>query len=281
MSDLIGQSRYKIIQTVKIGSAGETYVCEDLHDSARGRFTLLSIHDHEVMHRFVALYNRDRKEVENSVINMFSEESKFFVVYPYIPERRLTDFYMGESLSLHEKEEICINLIIACMTTDLPWPILYLVLKQNEIQLARNRSVTLSYKIDLSELDDSKTEGDCAIECARILLELLKPAGGRKPNSYLLLYKRTEKKSYQNFRDLYKDTTIAAEPDRKRGLLGRARAWFSRNKDEIFRVLLWISAVLFLFVIITFITNLIFGDVPWLRLFIRSFEKIGLESLLQ
>ena len=281
MSELIGQSRYKIIQTVKIGQAGETYVCEDIHDSAGERFTLLSIRDHEVMHRFVSLYNRDGKNVENSVVDMFSEEGKFFVVYPYIPERRLTQFYMGESLSLHEKEEICINLIIACMTSDLPWPILYLVLKQNEIQLARNHSVSLSYKIDLSELDDARTEGDCAIECAKILLELLKPSGGRKPNSYLLLYKRTEKKSYQNFRDLYKDATIAAEPEKKRGILGRIRAWFARNKDDIFRVLLWISTILFIFVIITFLTNLIFGDVPWLRLFIRSFEKIGLESLLQ
>ena len=281
MSDFKGQSRYKIIQTVKIGTAGETYVCEDLHDSARGRYTLLAINDHEVMHRFVELYNRDKRDGENTVISMFSEEGRFFVVYPYIPERRLFDFYMGETLSLREKEEICINLIIACMTSDLPWPLLYLVLKQGEIQLARNRSVSLSYKIDLSDLDDQKTEGDCATECAKILLQLLAPSGRRKPNSYLLLSKRTEKKSYQTFRDLYKDTTIAAEPERKRGIFGRIKAWFSRNKDDIFRVLLWVSAILFLFVVITFITNLIFGDVPWLRLFIRSFEKIGLESLLQ
>ena len=93
--------------------------------------------------------------------------------------------------------------------------------------------------------------------------------------------KKTEKYSYGSFKELYKDVEIAAEPDRKRGIIAAFKAWFNRNKGNLFRILLWVSIILALFVIITFLTNLIFGDVPWLRLFIRSFEKIGLESLLQ
>ncbi len=281
MSDLKGSGRYKIIQTVKMGDAGETYICEDLNDTARGRFTLLSIRDHLVMHRFVDICTKSGQPKENTVINEFSEDGKFYIVYPYVPERPLMNFFMAGARSLHEKEEICTNLIIACMTAELPWPLLYLVLKQREIQLADNRDISLSYKLDLTELDEEKTEADCAIECAKLVRDLLKPTSGRMPNSYLLLTKRTEKRSYQSFRDLYKDLEISAEPDKKRGPIGRFFDFLSRNKDDIFRVLLWISAILFLFVVVTFITNLIFGDVPWLRLFIRSFEKIGLESLLQ
>jgi hypothetical protein len=281
MSDLKGSGRYKIIQTVKMGDAGETYTCEDLHDTAGGRFTLLSIRDHQVMHRFVDIYTKSEHDKDKTVVNEFSEDGKFFIVYPYIPERPLTAFFMAGARTLHEKEEICTNLIIACMTSDLPWPLLYLVLKQREIQLANNKDISLSYKLDLTELDEEKKEEDCALECAKIIQEMLKPTSGRTPNSYLLLSKRTEKKSYRSFRDLYKDLEISAEPDKKRGPIGRFFDFLSRNKDEIFRVLLWVSTILFIFVVITFITNLIFGDVPWLRLFIRSFEKIGLESLLQ
>jgi hypothetical protein len=188
---------------------------------------------------------------------------------------------MGDALSLHECEDICVNLIIACTTSNLPWPVLYLVLKQREIQLARDGSVSLSFRIDLTDLDPLTGESECALECARILTKLLEPKSRSKANSYVLLQKKTAKNSYSSFKELYKDVEIAAEPERKRGVFAAVRAWFNRNRHIFFRVLLWVSLILAVFVIVTFLTNLFFGDAPWLRLFVRSFERIGLESLLQ
>ncbi len=281
MSEQIRSNRYKTVQKVKRSDVNEVTVCEDLEDERNQLFTVLSVSDHHVMRRFIEIYDKADYIEENTVINMFSDDGKFFIVYPYVKERALQDFYMGGALTLHECEEICVNLIIACMTSNLPWPVLYLVLKQREIQLAKDGAITLSYRVDLSELDAGIGEKECAIECAAILIGLLEPKSRRKANSYVLLKKKTEKYSYNSFKDLYKDVEIAAEPERKKGFVASIKAWFNRNKHTLFRVLMWVSLILALFVIITFLTNLIFGDVPWLRLFIRNFERIGLESLLR
>ena len=281
MSETFRASRFRTVQTVRVSTANDTLVVEDLYDSARPRYTVLAVKDHGILHDFLEIYDRADYIEENTIVSMFSDQGRFFVVYPYVPERALTEFYMGSTMALHESEDVCVNLIISCMTSNLPWPVLYLVLKQREIQLAKDRSVSLSYRLDLSGLDETVGESECVNECAKILIDLLEPHAGRKANSYLLLTKKSSKGSYESFKDLYRDVEIAADANKRHGLIARVKAWVSRNKDQIFRVLLWVSVILGLFVLITFLTNLLFGDVPWLRLFIRSFEQIGLESLLQ
>ncbi len=281
MSDGFQPSRYRLLHRYKRTSANEVMICEDTRDTAGGKCTVLAVDDHKILHRFIDIYDSREDIPEEAEPQIISEEGRSYVVYPYVQERPMVDFYMGNAMPLKECEEVCVNLIISCMTSNLPWPVLFLVLKQREIQLARDRGVHISYKLDLTDLDDSIGESECAVECARILLELLEPKAANKAKSYLLLKKKTEKYSYGSFKELYKDVEIAAEPDKKRGIIAAFKAWFNRNKGNLFRILLWVSIILALFVIITFLTNLIFGDVPWLRLFIRSFEKIGLESLLQ
>lgn len=273
--------QFRTIQTVKISTANETRICENLRDSARGRNTVLVVSDHEIMHRFIEIYDNAVYLQEKPEIRMYTEEGRFFIVFPYVPERSLMDFYMGETMPLRECEEICVNLIIACMTSNLPWPVLYLILKQRELHLAKDNAVYLSYRIDLLELSEEIGEAECVVECAKLLIELLQRNPSRRANSYILLQKKTEKQSYEYFRDLYRDLEVAMEPAYHGGIFLRLKLWYMRNKDTLFRLLLRVSIVLAIFVILTFLTNLIFGDVPWLRLFIRSFERIGKESLLQ
>jgi hypothetical protein len=253
-------------------------------DSARGLFTVLFVKDHEVVRRFVDINQKaqNRGEVtESALIDSFASQGGYVIVYPYVKERELSRFYMGGALSLYESEEVCINFIIACMTAQLPWPVLYLLLRQGKVNLSRDKTVYFSYSADLTELDETIMERECVVECAAILVKILEPKADSKANSYILLQKKVSKRSYTRFTELYKDVQIAAVPKRRRGLLIRFRVWFDRNKDTLFRILLVICVLLALFVIISFLTYLIIGDVPWLRLFIRSFERIGLESLLQ
>lgn len=281
MSDAFQPSRYRLLGRVKRTEAGEVMICTDTRDSAGGKCTVLAVDDHRIMHRFIDIYDSREDIPKESLPIILSEEGRSFVVYPYVQERPISEFYMGGAMTLKECEEVCVNLIISCMTSNLPWPLLYLVLRQKEIQMSKDRNVYLSYKLDLTELDDTVGESECAVECAKILLELLEPKASSKAKSYLLLKKKTEKYSYGSFKELYKDVEIAAEPAKKHGIIAIFKAWLNRNKGGFFRILLWVSIILGVFVIVTFLTNLIFGDVPWLRLFIRSFEKIGLESLLQ
>ncbi len=273
--------KLRTLQTVKKNAVCEIRVCEDDSKKVKSRYTVLAVDDHDTVRKVIAIYDKAENVEEATYLDMYSDDGRFYIVYPYIKERPLFDFYVGSVLDIRECEEICINLIIACMTSNLPWPLLYLVLTQGEINLARDNTVTLGYRLDLAGLDETKTEADCVTECAKILIKLLEPKSLRRANSYILLTKKTEKGIYLYFTDLYKDLKAAMAPVRKKGILLRFKLWFERNKDTIFKVLLRVSIVLAVFVILTFVTNLIFGDVPWLRLFTRNFEKIGLESLLQ
>ncbi len=271
----------KTLSVVKSGKSGEILICEDIAGKNKNTYTVLTLEDHEAVHSIVSAYAGADYIDTPTYYDMFSEGGRYYIVYPYVHERPLYQFYRGDALSLAECEEICINLIVSCMTSNLPWQLLYLVLKQRQIHLAADRSISLGYCIDLSEFDENVGEMECVRECAKILLDILSAKADRRANSYILLQKKTERNTYYHFTELYKDVRAAMTPKRGGGILLRIKLWAARNKDTIFRVLFRVSIVLAIFVVVTFLTNLIFGDVPWLRLFIRSFERIGLESLTQ
>ncbi len=270
----------KSVRVVLKNAVNELYVCRNVNESGGGFYSVICVKDHEVVKRFLSIC--ETTEVKGDFfVDCFSDGDNQIIVFPYNRERNLFDFYRPDVLSLSECEDVCINVIIACMSARLPWQLLYLILKQRQLNLSRDGSVYPSYFMDFSELKDDVSEKECTVKCAEILLELLRPKEGRQANSLKLLEKKVGKQSYTRFVELYKDVRISAAPREKAGLWRRIKAWFSRNKDRLFRVLLWISILLALFVILSFLTQLIFGDVPWLRLFINSFDVIGTESLLQ
>ena len=281
---MIYQSQTKqlgLLQVILRNETGEVIICEDLNDSLLTRYTVLVINDHEMIRRFLRVYDCADYISGGSNVEYFSSEGKNIIVYPYVNPRPLLSFYISKATQLSEAEDICRNLIVACMTSQLPWPVLYLILKQRQINLSRDLGVHLSYAIDISELDEDIGESDCVVECAGLLLYILEEKSENGANSYVLLRKKIERKSYTRFMELYRDIDIAGVAARKRGILALIRAWFIRNKDTLFSILLTVSLILLVFTIISLVTNAIFGDVPWLRFFIRSFEHIGLESLVQ
>lgn len=273
--------RLKCIRVIARTKVNDIMVCQNLNAAEEGFYTVLAVHDHETAHRFLTVYEQSDYTAEASCIESFSDQGAFVIVYPYFRERALQDFYMGDSYKLSECEDICINVILACISAEIPYPVLYLILKQKQLHLARNNHVYFGYAVSLEELDEKKTERDCVVQCAKILRELLEPKASQKAVSYQLLDKKISNNSYHRFTELYKDIRIAAAPKKRSGIVAGMRAWFMRNRDRIFRVMFWVCILLVLLVGATFATQAIFGDIPWLRLFINGFKNIGTESLLQ
>ena len=280
---MVFQSQKMQLQSVRIvlkNDVNEVHVCRNLIDKSGGLYTVICVKDHMLVRKFLTVCEQTKGE-ESFFVDCFSDGENQIIVFPYVKERLMDSFYRPDILSVSECEDVCINTIIACMSSPLPWPLLYLVLTQGQLHLSRDGSVYLGYMINLEDLDVTRTEKDCTVRCARILLDLLRPKEGRQVNSLKLLDKKVAKASYTRFVELYKDVRISATPRQQTKFFRRLRNWFARNKDALFRVLLWISIILALFVVLSFLSQLIFGDVPWLRLFINSFDKIGTESLLQ
>ncbi len=128
-------------------------------------------------------------------------------------------------------------------------------------------------------MDITKTERDCAVKCADIMLSVLETKSDVKNISFELLSKKSANNSYSRFTELYRDLRIAATPVKKRQLLVRIKSFFHRNSDRLFGILFWVSLILGIVALVLLLTHLVWGDVPFLRIFFNSFKNIGTESL--
>ena len=273
--------RLLTVTTRSIGDVSDCYICRDLNSSGGILYTVIVVHQHEVVRRILELFKMSDRTGETALVDQFSQGEKQILVFPYHRERPLKDFYSGESMTLAQCEEVCTNVILTCITSDLPYPILYLLLKGGQLQLSADRSVYLGYEMDLSQLDPEIGESECTDVCAQILLEILEPKSGQKATSYYLLSKKCANGSYDRFTDLYRDITIAAVSTGKVTVFTRIKAWFKRNTDNILGILFWISVILGIIALSILLSRLFLGGNSWFRLLFNTFKKIGTESLLQ
>ena len=276
-----GKMRLLVVGTKSIGEVNDIYICRDLNSSGGILYTVIVVHDHDVVRTILEMFRMSDRRGEGILIEEFAQGDQEILVFPYHRERPLKDFYNGEALTLAQCEEVCISTILTCITCNLPYPILYLLLKNDQLQLAVDNSVFLGFEMNLAELDTEVSESDCTDVCASILLELLEPKAGQKATSYYLLSKKTANGSYTRFTDLYRDITIAAVTKKKLTPWVRLKLWFKRNTDRFLGILFWLSVILGVIALSLLISRLFFGGNSWLRLLFNIFKKIGTESMLQ
>ena len=268
----------KCVMKVFSGKVNDVEICESMKNGRSTYYTLHIIKDHEIVKKLMNIIGRGSEE-DKCYVDMFDSRQGFCVVFDYVKERRLCDFFMARDITLENCEDICLNLIVQCMTSKIPYPLLYLILKQKQLQLLRDNGVVIGYAVDLETIDEECTEEDCVMECALIVRDLLEQKVSKKNVGYKLLEKRIPKRSYITFRELYKDIRLCSSMVRKRGIISRIKAFAARNDTYIFKILLIISIILALLALLVVISRSIWGEIPLLRFFINTFETIGTESL--
>ena len=275
------KASYTVGSTLFSGEANCCYVAR-LSEEMDGRsFTIIAVRDHDAIRTLMEAESTVANMKNSQMIDAFSYGNDYVLVFPYRQERPLKTFFVGEALSLSEIEEIGTNLLLSCIMASLPYPILYLLLEQGQINLAKDGSVFFSFVVDLKEMDLKRTERDCTVKCAQILRAMLATKEDERNISYELISRKTDNNSYSSFTELYRDLRIAAMPVEKRGLIVRIKSFFMRNADLLFGILFWVCLILGIIALIILLSNVVWGDVPILRLFVNTFKNIGTESLLQ
>lgn len=267
------------IREVLCNPINEVYVCEDMNSTYASYYTLWKIKDHTMAKEILKALH---KNMENSIcIDSFAGKNFMGFLLPFEKERPIYRFYAGKIRSEDEKQKVYIDFIKVCMTQNIPPAILYLLLYQKQIHMQADFSIHFSYFLDFSEFDSNKNEKDCVNLCAGILLELMKEEVSKKNLTESLIKKRMEKKGYENFTQLYKDVKLSSKKNSKNGFMRKIVKSVYKWKDYIFRVLLILLFIMIILAIIMIISQIIFGEIPFFRLFQDCFEKIGTESLLQ
>ena len=268
------------VMDVYKGKVNNIYVCVDKTNGRNNYYTVLVVKDHDVVKKILKIVEADPDRLE-SFVDMFSYHNDFCLVFDYVKERNIDDFYAANETPIQTCVDIGLNLVVQCMGSRLPYPFLELVLKQRQIQLLRDNGIALSYNLDLEELDENATEATCALQLAILLRDFLKQKIPKKNITYKLLLKKIPKQSYHEFREIYKDVQLSAMQMGKTSLKTRIKAYFSRNGSTFFRIFLVVAIILVCIALPMFISQMVWGDIPFLRVFFNTFKTIGTESLLK
>lgn len=271
----------RTVREISVGSVNDIYVCEDINGPDNSYYEVLIIKNHAIAKRMVEVLGQEKSGDHPCYVAIFTVNEDFGIVFEYVKERLLSDFYMGKSFSLEKCEHICINLIMECIASTMPYPLLYLLLKQIQIHLQADESVHLGYAVELSELDAGIGEEDCVVVCASIIRDLLQSKAEQKATSYQLISKKIKKQSYRTFKDLYSDVKLSSVKPKKKGIFRRISAAMRDKSTTLFRILVVICSILVILALIALITQLVTGQIPFLRFFVNTFEYIGTESMRQ
>lgn len=261
-------------------SANDVYICRDENANTEVYYTLLVIKDHAIARALLEVleYGKYGKKAN---VTVFSYKDYICLLFDYKRERSLNAFFMGSTFTLKHCESICMNLVTECMISPLPYQLLYLVLSQKLINLAKDDSVYFSYTMDLSDFDVRRNEGDCAVQCAMILQELLREHRSRKADSLELLNRKIPKEGYRTFAELYKDINLSAADGRKKGIIRRIRAFFRRNSKTIFKIFVVLCIALAVIALLALISQILLGNTSFFWIIFNPFKRIGTESMLQ
>jgi len=280
------------VRSILKNEVNDVVICQDQDSPARPYYTLVAVKDRDTAKTLLSIFEsqpRDAFEPDESrspaFIKCFSHKEQLCYLFEYNEERNLDAFCEGQITSQVIRERICINIVLSCLSSPLPFPLLFLLLEQRQLHIEKDNTIYFTPYFDLRRLDPKKTETHCTIECVRLLLDILqkKNAGGRSSRaslkSYELLRKKIDSRSCRHFTELYRDIKISALPEKKPKMFKRIRAFWERNKDFLFRIILVLSIIALVLAVIMLASYLIFGDFLLFRLFGGSIDKIGTEQM--
>lgn len=265
--------RYDCLSHVFRGEVNDAYICKKMNSPDSSEYTMLVISDRSTAHKFLEII-RTTEETED-IIQYFTWKDNLCVRFPYNQCRNMEKFFLPSMLKSRDCEEIFKNMVLTCMSIKLPWPLLYLILTQKKLNLETCNNISFDYCVNLEKLDDSIDEVACLKELISIILILFDKMEAENLASYQVLSMKYRRDAYHSFIELYQDLKNTGLPLEKNTLFKRINRFIRRNKDTIFLIFKIICIVMGMIAILMILCQLIFQDIPFLRIFTNSFHKIG------
>jgi hypothetical protein len=261
------------------GPGNSVSICRDLRSPVHVHYTLLTIKDRSLAKRLIAVFENSERVSQAGVlpyVACFTQNALLCYVFEYREERKISLFAPGQITSAKVWESVCVNLVLECLSSPMPFPLLSLSLKQGDVHLEKDGAVFFTPYYDLTQLSEEDDESVCARRCVELMLSLLAAKGRLK--SAELMEKKLAKNAFRSLPELYRDIKITEIPEKEK-LKKRIAGIWRRNKDRLFTALLIACAIVAVFAVIVLISQLIFGNIPIFRIFERCFDVIGERSL--
>lgn len=270
-------TKYECISRGFAGSVNESYICRKADDSSNKYYVINIIYIRDVARKVIEAFKN--AETITDKIKIFTWKEAVCIVSDYYESRSLERFFLPQIIKKQECEEIFQNIVLTCISEQLPYPLLYLILCQKNFNLCADKRITINYCIDFKELDLTKNEADCVRECISMLLFLFDEKNEYELASYQVLSKKEKRNAYHSFIELYTDLKNAGLPLEKDTLLKKIHRFLELRGNLIYRILRNFSITVAIIAIILILSQIFFGDIPLLRIFTNTFKVIGNRQL--
>lgn len=274
------QMTYRTVMKVLCGKVNDVEVCEAMQNGTNGYYTLWVVKEHDTVKKLIRVMEHSASKYE-CCIELFTWQNCLCVVFAYVGDRRLDAFYPVKRADAQNCAAICGDLVLKCMTSKLAYPLLYLVLKQNQVYLYDSTNIELGYGIDLEELDENCGDKACVRQCALNVRTMLQQGNVKRNTAYQLVVKKIPKHGYKGFDELYRDVRLSMSVMRRRKPAERIRTFLNRHRTGLFRLLLLLCAVCAAGALFHLTSKALLGDSVFVRIWINHFKMIGTESMMK
>ncbi|MDR2770972.1 MAG: hypothetical protein LBB57_02925 [Clostridiales Family XIII bacterium] len=267
------------VREVFDGPKNGVSICRDLQSPIGAHYVLLRVKDRTLARRLIAIFEHSERILSEGVspyVACFTQNELLCYLFDYREERRIGLFAPGQIGSSAAWESVCVNLVLECLSSPIPFPLLSLSLAPDNVHLEKDGAIFFTPYYDLSQLSDADDESVCARRCVELMLSLLPTKGHLK--SAELMRKKLLKSAFRSLPELYRDIKVTELPKKRKFKAYMADLW-RHNKDRLFSLMLVLCVIAAIFAVIVLLSQLIFGNVPILRIFERCFDVIGLRSL--
>jgi hypothetical protein len=271
------RARYECISHLLHSQCNDVYVCREISGDDEREYLLNMVNDRRIAKNFLVSLGCEGRFTD--CIDCFTWEENLCIIFRYIRRRSVDRFYLPEHLTVEECNTIFRNLVFACMTAQVPYPLLYLVLRQRRFNLEPDLSVTLDYCVDMSRFDTEASEEDCLGECLSRILIFLDRKDDDNDAAYKVLTKRYSRNSYGSFVELYNDMDNANFTLEKETFRKKLKRFWGDYGHRIWLVVKSLLFIIGIVAIILLVCDFLFGDIPFMRIFINSFKEIGERDL--
>lgn len=266
------------------GKINDVWICAEEGEQKEQYYTVWLIHDHETAKRVFGDFckkQQENPEMGTGYTECFLRGTSLCFSFPYYPERTLERFYRKEIYDRATRFQFMKQLVAVCMTSEMPDTLLCLLLSQGQIQLERNGTIRFRYIVDLQEYSAEYGREDCVCLCAEQIDRMLAEEGKSGLAGRKVLERKLERDGYDSMEELFRDVQLFEGQSDHRKVLKRVQTAVKDRKHRLLRMAGTLCLVLAGTALCMLLSQMIWGEIPFFRLFQDSFEIIGTESLLQ
>ncbi|MGI5979278.1 MAG: hypothetical protein ACOX66_07230, partial [Oscillospiraceae bacterium] len=161
----------KVVAAPYKGPANDVYICRDLRSATDTRYVLIAVHDRDCEKKLLAVLEQGKDPSAFS----FARNDEMLYAFPWREPRRFTAFASHQALTGFQREQTALALVMACIASELPFPLLYLLLTQDGVSITKENEIYFTPPFDLSQIDPETDETACTVRCAELVREILSP----------------------------------------------------------------------------------------------------------